>query len=308
MTGNTPQQIRERTRSSTDGSVADLPPPFRAVVDESLSSPDESLPRALCHVAGECSDDVADQTEATTTRLEDLLEPVCDAVGFLEGYARLRLAEGVTGDETAVAAETVPDWIAMSPVDRETAILASDFLHASAYERIAKTPVPDDRKLELYRLLTHGSAALASRSHSAFEPDKPAETGVDVAATLAGVAGELGVTAVGGSAETRDCLRRYSRAITCALASQSTVTVDDTDTRATAVAVLSGHQPVRVETDREHDDQYSPPVTTAVERAQTALERLATDDRPSTDDQPATRTPPPLARLEQATRLPFQGG
>lgn len=307
MTGTTSNTIRRLARSSTDGSATELPSPIRAVVDESLSPPDRSLPAALCTIAGECSDDVADHgLNPDTDRLDRVLEPVGDAVRYLEGYVRLRLAMGSVGGDAGVTAEPTTDWLAEPSVDRDAAILASDSLHATAYATIAETPIPDDRLFELYRLLTQGSTALAHRSSPQFDTETSVDARVGVEATLAGVAGALGVTAVGGSTETRRCLRRYSHAVMTALASQSTVVADDTGPRATAVAVLSGQRAPRVVGTRV--GHCSSTVTNALERARTALEPLDPGAIPREIDCASAETLPPLVRLERATRLPFQDG
>ncbi|SIR65155.1 hypothetical protein [Natronorubrum thiooxidans] len=309
MTGTTSNTIRRFARSSTDGSATELPSSVRTVVDESLSPPDRSLPAALCTVAGECSDDAADhRVNPDIDRLERVLEPVGDAVRYLEGYVRLRLAMGSVGGNAGVTAEPATDWLAEPSVDRDAAILASDSLHATAYATIAETPLPDDRLLELYRLLTQGSTALAHRSFPQFDTETPVNARVSVEATLAGVAGALGVTAVGGSTETRRCLRRYSHAIMIALASQSTVGTDDTRPRATAIAVLSGQRTPRIVEPRARVKHCSSTVTNALERARTALEPLDSDAISREVDRVSAETLPPLVRLERATRLPFQDG
>lgn len=288
MTEHISTTIRRFARSSTHRSTADLPSPIQTVVDDALSPLDRSLPVALCTVAGECSA-VADAhgLTADAARLEAVLEPVREAVRFLEGYVRLRLAGSTT--------------------DRDTAVLASDYLHARAYAAVADSPIPDDRLVDCYRLLTRGSTALARRSYSELETESAVSPRVDAEATSAGVAGALGVAAVGGTTETRRCLRRYSYAVMSALAAQSSAATDDFHPRATAVNVLSGRPATRtrVVEERAPVEHADSTVATALERARDALESLAVDDA---DGRPLDGASSPLVRLERATRLPFQIG
>ncbi len=297
---------RRIARSSIADQNAGLAPPVDAAVDDALSPPDQSLPVALCTVAGEFAAGDANHGEGLDPdTLECVLEPVCGAVRLLEGYVRLRLALAGS-DRTTAETDPVADWLEGQSIDRDTALLASDHLHASAYVTVAETPVSDAQLLELLELVIQGSTALAQQTFPASSTDETADDRVPVEATLAGLAGALGVAAVGGSTETRETLRRYGHELVTALASQSAVTSADPTPRATAVGVLFDGQSRRVVGEQSSIERCSPPVRNALEHARAALESLAAGEVSSEAEWPPGDTLPPLVRLEQATRLPFQ--
>ena len=297
---------RRIARSSIADQNDGLAPPVDAVVDDALSPPDQSLPVALCTVAGEfAAGDAAHGERLDPDTLECVLEPICGAVRLLEGYVRLRLALAGS-DRATVETDPVADWLEGQSIDRDTALLASDHLHASAYVTAAKTPISDAQLLEVLELVIQGSTALAQQTLPASSTDETVDDRVPVEATLAGLAGALGVTAVGGSSDTRETLRRYGHELVTALASQSMTTSADPDPRATAVGVLFDGQSRRVVGEQSSIERCSPSVRDSLEHARAALEMLVADDIPSKSEWPPDDTLPPLVRLEQATRLPFQ--
>ena len=307
---------RRIARATPDSPGGELAARIRTLAAESVPARDRSLPAALCTVAAEVGFEDANGTDsANATAFADVLEPVVTTVTLLEGYVSLRLT--LVDD-----AEALADW-SMPTVDRDDAILASDFLHASAYATVAETPVSDRRRLELYRLLLEGSTTLTRQYLARSDADEPVAPNerVDTAertdpavcadtdetvdgrfeapATLAETAAAIGSTAVDASAETRTALRQYSHATMTALATQSSATCDD-DPQASAARVL--FDPTcqhAVVTDAELA-YATPAIERSLERARTALEALA-DDAAGTDDVSS-----PLGRLERATRVPFQ--
>ncbi|ELZ04136.1 hypothetical protein C480_11506 [Natrialba aegyptia DSM 13077] len=112
---------------------------MRGVVADAVPPHDRSLPVTLCHLAAELG---------SSSPTDPLLESVTTAVSLFEGYVQLRL-ELLAGDRYA------------GDRSRDTAILASDYLHAGAYEAIADAPIPDARTLDLYRTLTSASTTLS---------------------------------------------------------------------------------------------------------------------------------------------------
>ncbi len=202
-------------------------------------------------------------------------------------------------------------------------MLASDFLHAAAYEPIADIPIPDHRATELYRILATGSGALAvqfmhaapakeravtaANSNAGTTPQTPADESTDTETTpaatasgslpptavLAGTAATLGATAVGASTEIRTTLETYAHSLTGALSVASTGETGE-DPRETTVHVLAG------ETNVSHAVESEPceTTTTHLERAREACQTL--EDRLE-----ATTECDALHRLERATRIPF---
>ncbi|ELY94534.1 hypothetical protein C484_06157 [Natrialba taiwanensis DSM 12281] len=112
---------------------------MRGVVADAVPPHERSLPVTLCHLAAELG---------SSSPTDPLLESVTTAVSLFEGYVQLRL-ELLAGDRYA------------GDRSRDTAILASDYLHAGAYEAIADAPIPDARTLDLYRTLTSASTTLS---------------------------------------------------------------------------------------------------------------------------------------------------
>ncbi|WP_245724276.1 hypothetical protein [Natronorubrum texcoconense] len=288
---------RRIARSTPNSPGGELAPRIRTLATDTVTPRDRSLPAALCTVAAEVGFETANGTDsANATAFADVLEPVVTTVTLLEGYVRLRLT-------LVDAAEALADWGAPT-VDRDDAILASDFLHASAYATVAETPVPDRRRLELYRLLLGGSTTLTRQCLARADADERADANgasdgrFEAPATLAETAGAIGATVVGASAETRTALRRYSHAMMTALASQSSATSDDDDPRASAARVLFDPTCQHAVVTDEELAYATPTVERSLERARTALEALA-------DDAAGTDVSSPLGRLERATRVPF---
>ncbi|WP_440763442.1 hypothetical protein [Natronorubrum sp. DTA7] len=292
-----------------------MAPRIRTVAVESVPARDRSLSAALCTVAGEVGfESESGDDPATPGAFADVLEPVVTAVTLLEGYVSLRLtlmsAAGGLADGGGPA------------VDRDDAILASDFLHAGAYATLAETPVSDRRRLELYRLLLEGSTTLTQQCLARIDAAEPVAPGervdtdqrtdpaacadadetvddrFEVAATLAETAGAIGAATVGASTETRTTLRRYSHAMMTALASQSSATSDDDDPRASAARMLFDPTCQHAVVTDEELAYATPAVERSLERARTALEALV-------DDAACTDVSSPLGRLERATRVPF---
>lgn len=314
----TPEGTVDDVTSPADA-VSGLAPSIRSLATASLPSRERSLPAALCTVAGEIGLEAADRQPPDTDRIDHVLEPPSNAIVLLEGYVRLRFALAATADdagnhgETALAIDPQPSWLPdlledlQLPADRDAAILASDHLHASADAVIADTPIPDRRHLELYRLLTAGSTAIAHRflTHADAKRDdgkRPSDACAGVEAKLAATASAVGAAAVDAPTETRRALETYSHAMMAALASQATTDADD-DPRSRVARLLAGEVPQRT---IGNDTGGEPAVDRHLERARNALETIAgTIDADATDasiDDDST----PLERLERATHIPFQ--
>ncbi|ELZ20122.1 hypothetical protein C477_06881 [Haloterrigena salina JCM 13891] len=305
---------RQRHAEPTGGLAA----PIRALATASLPPQDRSLPATLCTSAGEVGLETADShTRPDSDRLGRLLEPVATSVVLLEGYVRLRLAlvagaDGGDHDARIQTADATPEWLSVLlehvrfPADRDAVLLASDHLHAGAYATVADAPLPAERQLELYRLLTEGSSALARRflllSDAALVDERRgAIDSAAVEATLAETAGALGAAVVGAPTETRTALRTYSHAVMTALTSRTSV-ASDTDLRSRAARILAGEAETPAGTAPcDGADSVGPAVESHLERARGALESLA--DAVVTTGSDST----PLDRLERATRLPFSG-
>ncbi|ADB62268.1 hypothetical protein Htur_3405 [Haloterrigena turkmenica DSM 5511] len=305
---------RQRPAETTDGLAA----PIRALATASLPPRDRSLPATLCTTAGEVGLETADpHTRPDSDRLGRLLEPAATSVVLLEGYVRLRLAlvagaDGADHDARIRTADATPEWLSalletvQLPADRDAVLLASDHLHAGAYATIADAPLPAERQLELYRLLTEGSSALARRfllltDAAPVDERRGAIDYADVEATLAETAGALGAAVVGAPTETRTALRTYSHAVMTALTSRTPV-ASAVDLRSRAARILAGEveTPARA-APRDGAKSGSPTVESHLERAREALESLAAAVETTGSDST------PLDRLERATRLPFSG-
>ena len=203
-----------------------------------------------------------------------------NAVAFLEGYVRIRtdlLRTDRGGDGGG-------------PADgRDAALLASDFLHAAAYEPIAAAPILERRTLDLYRTLAAGSSSLADRfllsvgepaaDETGHRDENETETGVDHPdATLAATAAALGATATGASSDARTTLETYARSLSTALQTRAGAAPEpaSVDPRDAAVRVLSG---------RTGDES---------------------DATARGGDGAFDQDRAPIARLERATRIPFR--
>ncbi|THE65304.1 hypothetical protein D8Y22_08925 [Salinadaptatus halalkaliphilus] len=276
-------------RNAPDHHVSALSPPVRTIAVESIPPQDRSLSVSLCRVAGE----FGSAADSSPRRTDRILEPVTDAVAVFEGYVRIR-CELLTGDRYD------------RPGSRDVAVLASDSLHATAYTMVADAPIADRRILDLYRVLTEGSStvsgAFQGRSSDDGEP-----TGIVTprpATVLAGIAADLGATAVGVPAEQRTALTRYSRSLVAALTLHPSPTDALTET---VVHLLEGRDESHATVDRERATTDGTPVETTsiethLERARTALSSLEVVDRNDRRDGVQS----PSARLERATRIPFE--
>ena len=335
----TDQQPTTRRGSTTvDRSFSALAPAVRRIAFDAVPPRDRSLPVALCLSAGAvaaATDDADATVRESDPRADDRLEPVTNAVAFLEGYVRIRarLLRATENEEGEVVAEDgEPNALADR---RDAAVLASDYLHAAAYEPIAAAPIPDRRTLDLYRTLASGSSSLAGRfALSAGEPtaddtdgEGGAEAGVGTErpnATLAATAGALGATATGASSDARTALETYARSLSAALRTRSGALPEDAsvDPRETAVRVLSGRvgdgetEDQRGGADGSAVDYREPsaaatvPDAVASPSAAPAIERnleRARDAVATLEDAVAsTADRAPVARLERATRIPFR--
>lgn len=233
-----------------------------AAVDDALVPRGRSLPVALARAAAACGDGADRST----------IERVETAVAAFEGYVRLR-AESL--DPSA---------------DRDVAVLASDYLHARAYEAVGGAPVALPRRLALYRVLIDGSEALARRFLDRSGPESAAD-GPSPAAALAGVAGELGATAAGVPREAAAAFGRYGRALATALDRARP------GTRDAVVRALAGSEPA---------DGADPDRSLRASRPDPRRDRLvaALDALVATD----AVGPRVRRRLERATRSTIECG
>ncbi|WP_254766634.1 hypothetical protein [Salinilacihabitans rarus] len=250
--------------SPLDRADASLSAAAAATVADALVPRDRSLPVALARVAAACG---AGADRSTVERVET-------AVAAFEGYVRLRAA---SLDPTA---------------ERDVAVLASDYLHARAYEAIGGASVACPRRLALYRVLIDGSDALARRF---FERSAAESTTDDAssAAALAGVAGELGATAAGASRETATAFGRYGRALATALDR-----VPSPGPRDAVVRALSGAEPPDGADGADRTRRASRPDPN-LDRLGAALDALVAADAVD----PRVRR-----RLERATRITTERG
>ncbi|SFB78888.1 hypothetical protein SAMN05444422_10214 [Halobiforma haloterrestris] len=267
--------MRERTytddANATAEAAAGLASPIGRLVSAALPARERSVPAALCTVAVEVAA-MADRGADPDVSPVQVTEPLIEAVVSLEGYLRIR-RQLVDGDSSAgmgcprdVGAGRNPGSgrpIGDRNRDRDAAVLASDYLHAAAYAAAGETPVPAGRGLELYRVLASGSTALSheflERSLETRDPNGGHAESLPPA-TVAGVAAELGATALGASGEIRAALETYSRSLAAALVASSGDSSDadpsdgvgsfagpiGLDLRRTVVRVLSTTDGVRV--------------------------------------------------------------
>lgn len=245
--------MREVAVRSPDAE-ASLSPAVEAVVADALASRTASLPATLTRASAEAvtSGGEPPGTDAAST-----------AVASLSGYAHLR--------RTLLSA---PDR-----EGRAVALLASDYLLASAHAALAAAAVPPDRHRELYATLTAGTTELAaslftaSMGHS--EEDVDGEP--PVAAILAETGCALGAAVGAASRETAEAMADYGRSLATAAGRA------EGEAAARIEATVAGDRP---DIDREPDDG---PIGSHAERARVALETLPEGE---------TRE-----RLERATRV-----
>ena len=161
-----------------------------SVFGVSVDVVDVERPAALIQAIGQVGE------EPPTSVLRELTT----AVGFLEGYLRLREFLLGTGYETAR--------------ERDSSLLASDYLHAAAYRALEESTLPPERTVACYRHLITGSTALAERLHT--DAQDPPDERPGPRATLVGTAGALGATAAGLEADVADAARTYGESVAAA--------------------------------------------------------------------------------------------
>lgn len=235
MTEHTSTSARETIVDRLDRTVSTLSPDVRSVAFDALEPVDRSFPVALCRAsaAAVSSDRPSEQT----------LESITLVIETLQGYVRLR-NDLLERDRYT------------SATDRDAAILAGDYLHAFAHSSIGEISTDDACRLELFRVLTSGSNELArayptpvsdpstdaDRTHHASTgplTDAPSVSTPD--AILAGIAGELGVTAAGATETVRESARAYGASLSRALtmAASGSATPSDESPHSVAARVLS---------------------------------------------------------------------
>lgn len=177
---------------------------------------------------------------------EPVSREVATAVGFLAGYLRLR--------------EGLLDAAYDTPLERDRALLASDYLQAGAYSAFDDSTLPDARKLACYRQLTVGSRALA---HGLFDPGSESDENPSPQAILLGTAGALGA-AVADLEDVAGAARTYGESVTMARA----LAADrpDVDLRETLPATLRG--------ERQRVIGADDPLEAHLESAREALETI----------------------------------
>ncbi|MFC7232106.1 hypothetical protein ACFQMM_13215 [Saliphagus sp. GCM10025308] len=180
-----------------------LTPSVRALSLRACPPPDDSLPVALCRTVA-TTVDADSNVEAEVPALESL----ATALVALEGYVRLRHA-----------------MLVNEAGDRETALLASDYLFARAHGAVGATPLDAEQAIASVRAFTAASSELpaaidrggragdrvlesASKSESKPAPESTVETGP--LAVLAGCGCVLGAI-VGDRSDAADPFRAYGR-------------------------------------------------------------------------------------------------
>ncbi|SFS45502.1 hypothetical protein [Halostagnicola kamekurae] len=254
MTERTSTPARETIADRLDRTLPALSPEVRSIAFDALEPVDRSFPVALCRAsAGAVS---SDGPSART------LESIALVVEPLQGYVRLR-NDLLAADRYESAAE------------RDAAILAGDYLHAFAHASIGDASPADGGRLELFRVLTDASNALASAYATSegdsgsdttpvsdpsrtSRPDRPA--GDAPTAILAGAAAELGAAAAGATETVRESARAYGASLSRALsiAERGSVDTRDESPRWVATRVLSA---------RSFDDDTDEPPLSASECA-----------------------------------------
>ncbi|MHC3436503.1 hypothetical protein ACYJ1Y_00035 [Natrialbaceae archaeon A-gly3] len=189
--------IRERLESSLST--------FGVSVDLELARP-VTLVRAIGRVGD--------------TPSEPVHREVVTAVGFLEGYRRLREDLLTSAHDTSR--------------ERDRSLLASDYLQAGAYSAFDDSTLPAATKLACYRHLTVGSTALAEQL---FEPGSGPDERLSPRAVLVGTAGALGAV-VADLEDAAGATRTYGESVT--MATELAVDHPDVDVRETLAATLNG--------------------------------------------------------------------
>ncbi|GAB7019612.1 hypothetical protein [Halostagnicola bangensis] len=261
-----------------------LSPAVRTIAFDALEPVDHSLPVALCQTTAAAA--------SSERPPEQMLEAITVAIEALQGYVQLR-SQLLEHDRYT------------SSVDRDAAILAGDYLHAFAHASIGDLSADDARQLELFRVFTSGSNALSRaylepssglensgidrsrRAESQLSESVPAVSAPD--AILAGIAAELGATAVDATETVRESIRTYGYSLSRALAiaSESSSSSDESP-HSIAIRVLSGRtasdipggpptaSPDELATETGRELNYSEPIECELEYARTALETVHT--------------------------------
>ncbi|USZ70880.1 hypothetical protein [Natronosalvus halobius] len=217
MTGSNPFVDDGNGDGDDDGNGAEpvrgtgLTPPVRTLSLRACPRPDDSFPVALCRTVATTVD--ADSSVAAEA---PALEPLASALIALEGYVRLRRAT-----------------LSERTDDRETALLASDYLFARAHGAVGTAPLDAERALASVRAFTAASSELPaaigrseragdeevetesesklkSESESASEPEPEPTVETGPLAVLAGCGCVLGAI-VGDRSDAADPLRAYGR-------------------------------------------------------------------------------------------------
>ncbi|GAB3670801.1 hypothetical protein [Halopiger thermotolerans] len=277
---------------------------------------------------------------------DEILTSVADAVTLLEGYVRLRsdLCDSDRYDdrERRDAAVLASDHLHAAAYATITDVPVPDRRSLELYRQLAagssalaagfaeRTPAEAETE-------TGREVAPENRAASGSAPrERPSELDDELArpcTVLAETAATLGTTAVGAADETRAAMNAYARSLSAALwrtvesrsasrsgtgsepgsGSASKMTADaidtDGDPRETAARVLSGR--ARASPSSDGATRSSPAAARHVERAREALSPLVSRSEAEagtdeTEDETETPTPSPLARLERATRIPFE--
>lgn len=311
-------------RTAADRPSTSLSPAVRDIVTDALPRPDRSLAVGLCQVAREVglrhghghgtrrSATGGDDHERGGGPGSEQTTGLASAVQYFEGYVRIR-------------ADLLPGERYDRPDARDTAVLASDYLHAAAYTQIGEVTDSSNQAASLYRVLTRGSTALATAFHvHSTDADDALSRSPTPDAVLAGTASEFGATTAGATEEVRDALERYGRSLLGAIAAHPSPS--DAVSDVTAI-VLSGslennfeerlEDPAgepnpgpRSSGSRPGTDDRTPLVRRHVERARDAIATLEHspghgDGNGRSGSAPETTTRSPLRRLERATRIPF---
>ncbi|AHG01100.1 hypothetical protein HALLA_16515 [Halostagnicola larsenii XH-48] len=338
MTEHTSTPARETIADRFDRTVPALSPDIRSVAFDALEPVDRSFPVALSRASAAVVSSER-PSEQTLESLSLVIEP-------LQGYVRLR-NDLLQNDRYT------------SATDRDAAILAGDYLHAFAHSSIGEVSTDETSRLELFRALTRGSNALA-RAYVVPDSDpadldrsSPADTSWTTTPTdatptaiLAGVAAELGATAVGATETVRESVRTYgtslSRAIAMAASESAAPTAESPQSVATHI--LSDRLTEADAGDPTPAENAGSPVESPngvdqaqllereLESARAALdtiETIAPNDRALETAEPDPETAgsshpagslsdrgserddrsglAPRVRLERATRIPFEG-
>ncbi|WP_049927455.1 hypothetical protein [Halopiger goleimassiliensis] len=273
---------------ATDRQFPGLSPTVRGIVTDSIRSRDRSFAVACCTVAGEIAAASADENRRQS--IDSTLADLGDAVACFEAYVSIRRAL-LTGDRFD------------RPVDRDAAILGSDYLHAAAYAGVAAAVESVERTLELYSVLAEASTTLATEFLAAASDE--ATPGSDdrypPEAILAGTAATVGATAAGATDEVRAACDRYARSLRGAIAAATPSAEEPLET---ATLILTGeHTRDTIAGEVDWADDHSDAVASHLERARDAIATLEGELEGHVD---AGTDRTPLARLERATRIPFQ--